>query len=293
VYNSPYEDELAAIKKAKRLKTDTETKVYVAEMAHLLNAPAVWLSPDLRTLERFTRSNTASFDRYLPTLRKKLPAHYRRTLPAAAKAEREYQQLTKKKKDYVHNIWVLDKQMNREAKIIKKYRNAKIESMVKRSTNRSRGTMTFRNLTTMTLNMYQTIDHTNSSYKRTYTFTLPPKGSRTLKNLKIGNKYGYNSPYGIKDKNGYTKLSNRRRALIKRRDQNLAQLKANTYYQDLNYSSNLIKTVFSGGKKQSSKVAEETVFFEQDYKSPAGGLRGSSLEEKPFGFHGQGQLLDC
>jgi TPR repeat protein len=75
VYNSPYEDELAAIKKAKRLKTDTETKVYVAEMAHLLNAPAVWLSPDLRTLERFTRSNTASFDRYLPTLRKKLPAH--------------------------------------------------------------------------------------------------------------------------------------------------------------------------------------------------------------------------
>ena len=260
VTQSPFEKSQDEIKKAKGFKTDIEAKVYLTELAQLLNAPAVWLSPDFRTLEQLTRSNSGAFYRYIPALRKKLSSQYRRMLPAAAKAELEYNQLNKKKRDYAAQLSALDQQIRENVKLINKYTKPQLADMVRVSENRSRRSMTFRNLTPLQLDVQLKVSDPKSSYRRTYPFSLSPRGSRTLTSLRIGKNHSYRTQWTLKDRNGYKKQSERKKTLIKRRDQNLARLKANAHYQDLNFLRNLEKRVFSGDKKQSDKKLREPYF---------------------------------
>ncbi len=258
VKQSPYEKSQDEIKKAKGFKTDIEAKVYFTELAHLLSAPAVWLSPDIKTLERFTRNAPRYVDNYLPALRKKLSSQYRRMLPAAAKAELEYNQLNKKKRDYAAQLSALDQQIRKNVKLINKY--TKFADMVRASENRSRRSMTIRNLTPLQLDVQLTVSDPKSSYRRTYPVSLSPRGSRTLTGLRIGNNHSYRTQWTLEDRNGYKKQSERKKTLVKRRDQNLARLKANAHYKDLYNVTYVGRNIFSGDKKKSDKKLRKPYF---------------------------------
>lgn len=239
VRGSQHGEKLESIKRTKGFKTDIEAKVRIAERAHMMSSPMVWFSPDSARLARFTNSSPAGFSSFLSAFRNKVGSGYQKKLPVAAAAELDYHRLKKNEKTYLTEYTAAKKALSQTHKKVKKYIGIPSNRLVKMTRYRSKGKMTFRNLTPLTLEMELLISHRGSSYRKTYHFTLSPNGSRSLTGLRIGDKYAYESSWGVKNMDGRNELFSRRDANKKNYDNTRTKLQANAHYKELNSKDRL------------------------------------------------------